>query len=115
VFEILDRDAECRSEAEDEAAEERDADSEEQNAPVDVNFVGAGKTARPKRDKWADTNRSECDAERSSSQAEQGTFGETLAHEAAEPSAEGDAHGEFTFARNGTRERKTGDVDAGDE
>ena len=42
-------------------------------------------------------------------------FGETLAHEAAESGAEGDAHSEFAFAGDGAGEHEAGDVDTGDQ
>ena len=114
-IEIFEWDAECGSESEDQSAEKRDADGEDEDAPVDVDFLCARKAAGPKGHEGANADCGERDAERAPCQAEYGTFGEALAYEAAEAGAKSDAHRELALARHGASEHEAGDIHARDQ
>jgi hypothetical protein len=102
-------------EAENDSGEKRSGESEEENAGVDGDFVGAGKRFRQSGDDGFGAPDSKEQAEGAADASEEQAFGEELAENAKAAGAEGKADGKFAGAGHGAGEEKISDVGAGDE
>ena len=104
-----------RRDAEDDRGHERDADGEQQHAPVDRRSGDAGNARRvpPGEEPHADPG--ERQAGGGADAGEHQALGQQLAHDPGRPRAERGAHRHLALARFRAREQQVGDVGAGDQ
>src|SRR5262245_52081717 len=75
------RNAQCRGQSEEKAAEEGDRECKQQDMPIQTDLFGTRQIAWPEEDKRANANGSEQDAKRASGNAQYRTFREALTYQ----------------------------------
>jgi hypothetical protein len=101
-------------EAEEQAGEERDCQSEAEDAKVERDFLNAREFGRSGGDEEVDQNGGEGEAENAAGKREERAFGEKLGDDTKASRAECRADGNFAAAADGPGEEEIGDVGACD-
>ena len=113
------RGADGGRQAEENAGEQRDAEGEEQHAPVEPDggsaFANKGQVGGADGEQGANADVADKKAEDASAEREHEALGEQLANDADAAGTHGSADGELPLAAGGTHEQQIGDVGAGDE
>ena len=104
-----------RGETEDEPRDERQPETEEQNADVHLHGAGARQIGGRDGHQRPDAPRAEQQPGGAAGQREHHAFRQQLAHQAPAPGAEGGAHRDFARSRRRAREQQVRDVDARDQ
>ena len=109
------RDAEGRSEAEENSGKNGKRKREKKGLAVDADVAQARNAFRAEHVNPVDTENREDNSQRAAAKREQDTFREQLANDAASTGAQGCAHGDFFAASDGAREQEICDVGACDQ